>query len=145
MIGTRTATASVRAVEVLIEDARRRRMIGPATRTSAPPRNVAPGWCRYRAEACARALALPPVSTALLEAAGPDAPSFGEPDLRIEDIYGVSRPPHQLLKEHLSLFPLRERLEGWRSTRAAGGFNSVKEAARVLLPEWMIRILKDRY
>ncbi|WP_157861953.1 glycosyl transferase family 1 [Methylobacterium sp. Leaf361] len=145
LIEVSTATAYCEQVSGLIEDACRRREIGAATRASVTASNVAPGWCRYREEAYTRALALPAVSTALLEAGGPDAPSFGEPDLRIEDIYGVARPPHQLLKEHLSLFPLRERLEGWRSTRAAGGFVSAKEAARVLLPEWMIRILKDGY
>jgi hypothetical protein len=145
LIEVATAADYLEEVSRLIEDAGRRREIGAATQASVIASNVAPGWCRYLEDAYARALALPPLDPARLDAAGHDTPCCGEPDLRIQDIYGVTRPPHELVKEHLSQLPFGERLKGWRDVRRAGGFVTRKEAVRTLLPEWLIRILKDGY
>jgi hypothetical protein len=122
----------------LIGDAGLRADIGAAMLDSVARSNVAPGWCTFMEAAYAQAIALPrPDGHLVFPEQDVEQPSCGEPDLRIEEIYGYTRPRHQLVKEHLGQLGLRERLRVWRGVGRERGFIGPKDAFRLLFPEWM--------
>jgi hypothetical protein len=134
----------LRSLERLMSDAEFRAQVGAATRQSVEEANVSPGWNRYLEAAIARALALPPVDPdAVLAGYEIEQVHLGEPDIRLEDIYGFSPPQVDVVRHHLGLFPMRERLRLWRQVWQAGGFTGVKQAMKCLLPEWLIFRIKD--
>jgi len=106
--------------------------------------NVPRAWCKYMESAFARAAELDPVDNLNLFPEGePDRPSFGDPDIRIDQRYGYTPPAFHLAKEHLSSFPFPQRIAHWREVMRGKGFSTSKEAVRCLLPEWIVRTLKD--
>ena len=100
----------------LVANAGLRKSAGDAIHESVKRSNVAPGWCSYLEAAYTVACALPRPDGHAIFAGSADTPEFGEPDIRIEDIYGRQRPDrHQLLKEHLGQLGFSERLRAWRT------------------------------
>jgi hypothetical protein len=130
----------------LIADGDLRRRIGEEIFHSVAEYNVPPAWSQFIENAFAQATALAPVDNlGLFPDDDIERPFLGEPDCRIEERYGIAHPKHHLLKEHLSDFPLSQRLIHWRRLILDGGFVSAKEAARCLMPEWAVRILKNGF
>lgn len=128
----------------LILDSDLRQSVGAAMSASVERSNVPPGWSQYLEAAYAQVLALPRPDGHEIFAEGPEQPCLGEPDIRIEDIYGYQRHiPHHLLMEHLSRLSLSQRLRDWAVVGKAGTFAGPKEAMRCLLSEWIVRIIKD--
>ena len=132
-------------LQQLIDTPSLREEKGAAIQASVADANATPGWNRFMEASIARALELPPVDPAtvygeLID----DAPVFGEPDVRLQALYGFSTPYVELLRGHMTLLPFRSRLQSWVEVRRAGAFESMGSAVRNLFPEWAIRKLKDR-
>lgn len=70
--------------------------------------------------------------------------SNGEPDCRLYEVFGYNEDdPNKVLKQYLGLLPLAERIKLWRKLRGAGAFKNAREAVRGLVPDWLVRLLKD--
>lgn len=122
----------------LISDSGLRAEIGKAMLDSVARSNVAPGWCTYMEAAYAQALALArPDGHLVFPGQEAEKPSCGEPDLRIEEIYGYTRSPLRLVKEHIPQLSPKERLRLWRAVGRERGFASPKETVKLLFPEWI--------
>lgn len=144
LIEARSAQEYCDKVSMLIEDPGLRHTKGEEMLECVKRNNMPPAWCEYMEAAFARAQELEPVdNTKLFPHGSVDKPFLGEPDIRIEERYGIHHPEFHLTKEHLSSLPATERLRQWREVAQGRGFVSSKEAMRCLLPEWMVRTLKD--
>lgn len=134
----------VESLERLMSDPKLRAHIGEATEKSVRDANVSPGWNKYLEAAIARALELPPVDPeAILSGKVTEELNFGEPDTRLEDIYGFAPPQAAILRHHLGLFPLRERLRLWIDVARARAFLGWKDAIKGLFRESLAFKLKD--
>ena len=128
----------------LISDPDLRARLGAEIQSSVAGANVSPGWNSYLEAAFARAAELPPVdSDAQFDGHPTEELRFGEPDIRLEDIYGFSPPQIDLVRGHLGIFPLRERLRLWMDVLRAGAFVGVKDAVKGLLPRWLVLRIKN--
>lgn len=130
-------------LDQMIRDPALRERLGETARIAVARDHNMPGWHRWLEAVYARALELPALDNrAMLE--GIEAPSFGEPDWRHEDIFGGDWPTAQVVKSYMGTLPLHQRVAHWRELRAAGAFASWKSAAsHVVLPEWLKRYVKD--
>jgi len=129
----------------LIEDPAYRERLGANAQKVVRELHTPPGWLDLLEVAYVRAVALPPVDAqALLARAEPEVFSFGEPDCRLYEVFGIEDEPIEFLKAYVRLLPLRERLEMWRHLKANGVLKGVSEQVRHLMPEWLIQVLKDR-
>ena len=130
-------------VDELIADPAQRDRLGEKARDAVAREHNNPGWMRWLEGVYARALQLPALdNTAMLE--GVEAPSFGEPDWRHEDIFGGDWPTTQVVKSYMGLLPLGQRIAHWKELRETGVFASkLSAASHVFLPEWLKRFAKD--
>jgi hypothetical protein len=129
----------------LISDPALRADAGARIAASVAAANEPPGWNSYMEAAFARCAELPPVKPAeVFGANAGETMLLGEPDDRLQQIYGFTSPQDELVRWHLTWFPTRERLRLWGQIRRGIGFTSKGAAIRSLFPEWMIRRLKDR-
>lgn len=134
----------IASLERLMSDPKLRARIGEATEKSVLDANVSPGWNKYLEAAVARALELPPVDLeAILSGDFTEKLNFGEPDTRLEDIYGFAPPQAAILRHHLGLFPLSERLKLWIDVARARAFLGWKDAVKGLFRESLVFKLKD--
>lgn len=79
-------------------------------------------------------------------APGPaETPHLGEPDLRHQDMFGSDFPVSEMTKNYIGMLPLRQRVASWLALRRAGDFSGLWEPVRLLLPEWLVRNVKDRF
>lgn len=130
-------------LSTLISDPARREALGEQGRSAVAKEHNTPGWTRWLEAVYARAAELPRLdSRAMLEQT--ETPSFGEPDIRHEDIFGGTWPTVRVLMSYMTMLPLHQQLAHWNEARAAGGFKNGAEAASYLVPEWLKRYLKDR-
>ena len=141
----RTNEAYLDHIRSLIDAPDKRKQSGDAILQSVKQSNATPGWNRYMEDAMDAAMRLPPVEPEqvygnLLD----DLPNMGEPDVRLQSLYGFSPPFTDLLRGHLTLLPLGERLRAWRRVYRAGGFGNAGAALKHLAPEWAVRRIKDR-
>ncbi|MGU3339518.1 glycosyltransferase [Methylobacterium mesophilicum] len=127
----------------LITDAEDRRTTGAAI-SAAIARLYAPAsWAAGLDAVYAQARALP----RLAPDAGPvtaEAPHLGEPDLRHQDMFGSDFPISGMTKNYIGMLPLRQRVASWAALRRAGDLSGPWERVRLLLPEWLVRNVKDR-
>jgi len=129
-------------LERLINDPALREKMAVEAREAVAREHNAPGWMRWLEGVYARAAELPVLDNrAMLQEI--EAPSFGEPDWRHEDIFGGDWPVIQLVKSYLPILPYKQRMAHWREVRDAGAFRTKKEAASYLMPEWFKRFVKD--
>ncbi|WP_395645012.1 hypothetical protein [Terricaulis sp.] len=130
-------------VNEMIRDPVHRNALGEAAREAVAREHNTPGWMRWIEAAYAKALDLPVLDNrAMLE--GIEAPRFGEPDWRHEDMFGGHWPTAQYLKSYMGVLPLSQRVKHWRELRSAGVFGSAASAvSHTLLPEWLKRYVKD--
>jgi hypothetical protein len=125
----------------LIGDASLRETLGRAGQDDVLKMHTPPSWMNYLEPAYALAQTLPPVdANAVLSAHAQEAFSHGEPDRRLYEVFGVDR-SWSLLAAYAPLLPLTERLAFVAKLRR-DGVVSAREAARALIPEWLVRTIK---
>ncbi|HYD88940.1 MAG TPA: hypothetical protein VEA80_15805 [Vitreimonas sp.] len=126
----------------LIADPTKRERLGEQARAAVAKEHNTPGWLCWMEAVYARAGELAPLDNrAMLERT--EAPQFGEPDWRHEDIFGGNWPIEQFLKSYMGVLPLRQRIAHWRELSAVGAFSSAGNAlSHTLLPEWLKRAMK---
>lgn len=126
----------------LIADPGKREKLGAQARDAVAKEHNTPGWLRWMEAVYTRAGELEPLDNrAMLQAV--EAPQFGEPDWRHEDIFGGNWPIEQFLKSYMGVLPLSQRIAHWRELDARGAFASKGSAlSHTLLPEWLKRALK---
>jgi hypothetical protein len=126
----------------LIADPAKRERLGAQARDAVAKEHNTPGWLRWMEAVYARSAELEPLDNrAMLQ--GVEAPQFGEPDWRHEDIFGGNWPIEQFLKSYMGVLPLSQRIAHWRELDARGAFASKGSAlSHTLLPEWLKRALK---
>ncbi len=127
----------------LITDAEARRAAGSGI-SAAIARLYAPAsWLAGLDAVYAEAQALP----RLAPESGPvtaEMPHLGEPDLRHQDMFGSDFPVSGMTKNYIGMLPLRQRVASWAALRRAGDLSGPWERVRLLLPEWLVRNVKDR-
>jgi hypothetical protein len=132
-------------IRSLIDDPGKRAQSGAAIMQSVIASNATPGWNRYMEDAMDAVMRLPPVEPdRVYDGLLSDVPNMGEPDVRLQSLYGFSPPFTDLLRGHLTLLPLVERLRAWQRVYRGGGFKNAGIALKHLAPEWAIRRIKDR-
>jgi hypothetical protein len=140
LIEARNDADYLQEVSRLIEDGARREQAGVAIEQSVRQSNVAPGWRNFLEAAYTRAAELPAVDPSKMFAGGQDEEChLGEPDVRLQSIYGFQVQPLNSLRKRLSNLPALERIARWNDVRREIGFGSSKDAARYLLPEWLVQ------
>lgn len=101
-----------------------------------------PGWNAWMEAVYARAAELPPLDNRpMLEAR--DEPTFGELDVRHEDLFGADWPIEQYLKSYIGVMPFNQRLTHWLELRRQGMFANPRRAPAFLMPEWLKRAVRD--
>lgn len=129
----------------LISDPALRADAGARIAKSVAAANEPPGWNAYMEAAFARCAELPPVKPADVFGGQPgETVQMGEPDIRLQQVYGFTSGQDELVRWHLTWFPTRERLRLWWQIRRGIGFTGRGAAIRSLLPEWLIRRTRDR-
>jgi hypothetical protein len=127
----------------LIGDAALREQKGREAREAVEHFHTPPSWLSFLEPAYEMARTLPPVDGEAVLAREPEETfSFGEPDKRLYDIFGFGAEA-SLLKLYPPLMPLKERIAFTAELKNAGVLNG-RAVVRALLPEWAVRILKDR-
>ena len=129
-------------LSTLIEDAALREKLGNEARAAVQKEHNLPGWLRWMEAVYTRALELPTLDNQpMLQAI--EAPHFGEPDTRHEDIFGGSWPTIRVVMSYMGMMPAKQHWAHWKQVRRQGGFKSNAEAASYLFPEWLKRYVKD--
>ncbi|MEX5419688.1 hypothetical protein WCD98_29920, partial [Pseudomonas aeruginosa] len=129
----------------LITDAAARDAAGAESAAAVAGLSAPAAWLAGLDASYAQARALPrlPPET---DAAGPaETPHLGEPDLRHQDMFGSDFPVSEMTKNYFGMLPLRQRVASWLVLRRAGDFSGLWEPVRLLLPEWLVRNVKDRF
>src|SRR5690606_35287938 len=105
-----------------------------------------PSWLGFIEKAYALATELPPIDpTAQLAGMATERFSNGEPDCRLYEVFGYNEDnPAKTLKSYLGILPRARRFALWRELCRAGAFRDAREAVRGLVPDWFVRVIKDR-
>lgn len=132
-------------LDTLIADPALRAEKGEEARKSVLHYHTPPDWLDFIERAYDLALSLPPINPAIHLAGMPDESfSNGEPDCRLHEVFGYDqRETRKVLKAHVGVMPTAERLHFWNELREAGAFDSGREMLRALLPDWVVRAIKD--
>jgi hypothetical protein len=129
-------------LDQLIGDAALRESMGAKAGAAVAAAHNPPGWNAWMEAAYARAGELAPLDNRAMLAAK-DAPSFGELDVRHEDLFGGNWPIDQYVKSYIGVMPFAQRLAHWRELKAKGMFKSPRRAPAFMLPEWLKRAVRD--
>lgn len=129
-------------LEKLIGDATLRENMGAKACAAVAAAHNPPGWNTWMEAVYARAAELPPLDNRAMLAVK-DAPSFGELDVRHEDLFGGNWPIEQYVKSYIGVMPFGQRLKLWRELKAKGMFSNPRRAPAFLLPEWCKRMVRD--
>lgn len=131
-------------LDALIGDAELRARKGEEARQSVLHYHTPPSWLDFVERAYALAMQLPPINPEQQLANSADEKFFeGEPDRRLYEIFGYAGSPTAVAKQYLGLLPNAARLREWRKLSDAGAFETPLEAARALLPDWLVGAIKD--
>lgn len=129
-------------LDQLIGDPALREKMGRESGEAVAREHNNPGWKRWLEAVYARAAELPALDNRdMLK--GVEAPHFGEPDWRHEDIFGGNWPIQQIVKSYIGVLPLHQRMAHWRELQGAGVFKSQLNSLPYLLPEWAKRAVRD--
>jgi hypothetical protein len=129
----------------LITDAAAREVAG-ADSSAVIARLYAPAaWLAGLDAVYAQARALPRLTPDVADPVVTEAPHLGEPDLRHQDMFGSDFPVSEMTKNYIGMLPLRQRVASWLALGRAGCFSGPRERMRLLLPEWLVRNVKDRF
>ena len=127
----------------LITDAALRERAGKEAREAVTRFHTPPDWLTFLEAAYQRAMELAPLDNTTMFKDDNETFSFGEPDCRHYEVFGFGNESQHMLKAYLGQLPIQRRVALWRELRQGGAFTSVAEGARFLLPEWLVRVLKD--
>jgi hypothetical protein len=129
----------------LIGDPELRAKMGEEARKAVLHYHTPPSWLDFIEQAYKRAVELPPIDPKVQLARMPtETFSNSEPDRRMYEVFGYNEDnPNKVLKQHLGVLPMEERLSLWRKLRRAGAFGNLRESFRGLLPDWLVRSIKD--
>jgi hypothetical protein len=139
-----TEAEYVANLDALIGDAALRERKGREALESVLHYHTPPSWLSFIENAYARAAELPPLDSRSVFA--PDEVetfSHGEPDRRMYDVFGFAA-DNGLLKAYPGLMPLPQRIALLARLRREGVVKGFGETLRMLLPEWIVRRIKDR-
>lgn len=129
-------------LERLIADPKLREEMGRNACEAVAAAHNPPGWNKWMEAVYARAAELPPLDNrAMLQAR--DAPSYGELDVRHEDLFGGDWDIEQYEKSYIGVMPFAQRLAHWRRLKALGMFSNPRRAWAFLMPEWVKRAVRD--
>lgn len=133
-------------LERLIRDPELRARKGKEAREAVLYYHTPPSWMNFIEKAYALAAALPPIDPSAQLAGMPNESfSNGEPDRRLFEVFGYTpEDPALMIKHYLGLLPFRQRMALWRDLRRAGAFRDARDAARGLIPTWLVRAAKER-
>lgn len=132
-------------LETLISDPDRRERLGEQGRRIVREVHCAPGWMTFLERAYALAEQIDPVDPkAMLAKAELEAFSYGEPDRRLYEVFGLDDEPIAFIKPYVRTLAFAERVRLWSELKSKGAFSNLSEAVRHLAPEWLIQVLKDR-
>ncbi|MEJ0059760.1 MAG: hypothetical protein WDM79_09385 [Terricaulis sp.] len=127
----------------LIRDPALRESAGETARTSVLHYHTPPSWLDFLETAYERAAALPPIdSSSVFGANEVEAFSYGDPDRGMYEVFGFDD-SQAMLKAYPGMLPLGDRIALVRQLRRDGVIDSWGETLRQLLPEWLVRVLKD--
>jgi hypothetical protein len=129
-------------LEKLIADPRLREEMGRKACEAVAAAHNPPGWNTWMEAVYARAVELPPLDNRAMLTER-DTPSFGELDVRHEDLFRGNWPIEQVEKSCIGVMPFRHRLAHWRELKRKGTFESPRSAPAFLLPEWLKRAVRD--
>lgn len=134
-------------LESLITDPDMRARKGEEARQSVLHYHTPPSWLDFVEKAYKLALDLPAINpVAHLAGMADETFSSGEPDCRLHEVFGYDqRDTRKVLKQYLGLLPTLERVQYWRGLQTAGAFDTAYEGFRGLLPDWIVRMIKDRF
>ncbi len=130
----------------LIADPALRAAKGEEARQAVLHYHTPPSWLNFIEQAYKLAVELAPIKPdAQLAGMADETFSLGEPDRRLHEVFGYDqRDTKKVLKHYLGLLPFRERMQFWRELRQANAFDSLRDMARGLLPDWLVRQLRDQ-
>jgi hypothetical protein len=137
LIEARSDDEYVNQLSQLIEDRSYRAKIGAAIHKSVYQANVAPHWCDFLEAAYSQAIETPRVDNKEMFPAQLEQCHLGEPDIRLQRLYGFRLNSLYLLKSCLPDLPFLERLARWNDVRQERGFHSKKDALKHLVPNWL--------
>lgn len=129
-------------LEKLIGDSKLREEMGARACEAVAAAHNPPGWNAWMEAVYARAGELPPLDNRAMLSAR-DEPSFGELDVRHEDLFGGVWPIEQYEKSYIGVMPFGQRLAHWRKLKQMGMFSSPRRAWAFLMPEWLKRAVRD--
>ena len=129
-------------LEKLITDPSLRHDMGRKAGEAVAAAHNPPGWNAWMEAVYARAAELPPLDNRAMLATR-ETPSFGELDVRHEDLFGGNWPIDQYVKSYIGVMPFGERLAHWRDLKRKGMFKNPRRAPAFLAPEWLKRAVRD--
>jgi hypothetical protein len=144
----------LKQLSLLIEDGMYRTRVGTAIAQSVHQNNKAPNWCTFLEAAYARAAELPAVDAVGMFADGHvEQCHLGEPDIRLQSIYGFQIDSLSFLRNHLRALPVLERIARWNDVRKKRGFKDNRPVISHLLavishllPEWLtMRLRREKW
>jgi glycosyltransferase involved in cell wall biosynthesis len=130
-------------LERLIVDAVFREQKGEAARRAIELFHAPSGWRSHLEAAFKSAMDLP-ARTGDLTVADPavERPGLGPPDNLHQDIVGSDYLASEINMVYMGALPLRQRIALWAAMRKRGEVAGVAANFRLLLPEWLKRIVK---
>ncbi len=139
------ATNDQQYIEILrslVSDPKLRQARGEATARAVEGFHHASGWMRFWEAAITKAALLPPLdNTTMFNNIANETSAFGEPDIRIHEMFGMNVPTSMWIRERLRYMPLMDRLARWNEIRKSGGFYNLRNAAANLLPDRTLLLL----
>jgi hypothetical protein len=133
-------------LDSLLRDSTLRARKGKEARESVLYYHTPPSWLTFIERVYALAAELPPIDpVAQLSGMPTETFSSGEPDRSLYEVFGYDlESPARLMRDYLGLLPRAQRLTLWRDLQREGGFSNARDAVRGLMPDWFVRVLKDR-
>ncbi len=134
----------VRAVSKLITDEQHRASAGELAKAEVARLHEPAGWLASLNAALAVARDLPALEGLdYCRSCPPETPYAGEPDRRLNEIFGEIYSYDRMLLSFTGFLPVRERWRTWNRLRRAQAFHSRRQMAGLILPEWMVRALES--
>lgn len=145
IVGSLSAANDAEYVALLrrmIAEPEYRDRLGAIAQKAVADLHTTPGWLDLWQRAIDAACSLPPLDgSRLYDPSATETPQVGEPDIRMNDLFGFQYTTAWLMKPYLKHLPLLDRYSRWKELRAAGAFERRAQAAWYMLPEWALRLL----
>jgi len=139
-------TVYVTHLDRLISDPAFRAAKAAEARQSVLDHHTAPGWLAFLEHAYGLAETIAPVDpSSVFPESQTDTFSHGEPDQSLYQVFGFGEKGSIGHKRGIAgMLPARERIGVWLELLRGHGFESVKDAVRLMFPTWLLRRLQPR-